>query len=76
MIGDKPHLQDVCEIRNSYHSNTDLYGIWESNMPIYYLPSINVLPDIIHLCCANYDPTQRKFWLHPGLSGFTLPLNP
>ena len=28
-------------------------------MPMYYLPSINVLPDIIHLCCANYDPTQR-----------------
>jgi len=59
MIGDKPHLQAFCEIRNSYHSNADVYGIWESNMPIYYLPSVNVLPDLIHLCCANYDPTKR-----------------
>lgn len=28
-------------------------------MPIYYLPLVNVLPDLIHLCCANYGPTQR-----------------
>ena len=59
MMGDKPHLQAFCEIRNSYRSNTDVFGIWESNMPIYYLPSVNVLPDFIHLCCANYDPTKR-----------------
>jgi len=66
MIGDKPHLQAVCEIRNSYRSNIDVYGIWESNMPIYYLPSVNVLPDIIHLCCANYDPTQRAVMAPSG----------
>ena len=28
-------------------------------MPIYYLPSVNVFPYIIRLCCANYEPTQR-----------------
>jgi len=28
-------------------------------MPIYYLPSVNVFPDLIHQCCANYDPSQR-----------------
>ena len=59
MMGEKPHLQAFCEVRNSYRSNTDVLGIWESNMPIYYLPSVSVLPDFIHLCCANYEPTQR-----------------
>ena len=58
LMGIKDHLQTFCEIRNSYLNNTDLYGIWESNLPIYYLPSVNVFPDIIHLCCANYEPTQ------------------
>ena len=28
LIGDKPHLQAFCEIRNSYRRNTDVYGIW------------------------------------------------
>ena len=28
-------------------------------MPIYYLPSVNVFPDLIHQCCANYEPSQR-----------------
>lgn len=59
MMGLKPHLQIFCEIRNSHRNNIDILRIWESNMPIYYLPSMNVLPDFIHLCCANYDPTQR-----------------
>jgi len=34
----KPHLQAFCEIRNSHKNKTDTFGIWESNMPIYYLP--------------------------------------
>jgi len=59
-------LQAFCEIRNSYRSNTDVLGIWESNMPIYYLPSMNVLPDFIHLCCANYEPTQRAVMAPSG----------
>ena len=28
-------------------------------MPIYYLPSVNVFPDLIHHYCANYEPSQR-----------------
>ena len=28
-------------------------------MPIYYLPLVNVFPDLIHQCCANYEPSQR-----------------
>ena len=59
LIGDKPHLQAFCEIRNSYRSNADVYGSWESNMPMYYLPSVNVFPDLIHQCQSNYGPIQR-----------------
>lgn len=59
LIGYKNHLQAFCEIRNSHLSKTDFYGIWESNLPKYYLPLVNVFPDVIHLCCANYEPIKR-----------------
>jgi len=59
MEGDKPHLQAFFEIRNSYRNKADIFGIWESHMPIYYLPSVNVFPNLIHQCCANYEPSQR-----------------
>jgi len=59
MEGYKPHHQAFSEIRNSYKNKADLFGIWESNMPIYYLPLVNVFPDLIHQCCANYEPSQR-----------------
>ena len=60
LMGIKNHLQTFCEIRNNCLNKTDLYGIWESNLPRYYLPSVNVFPDIIRLCCANYEPTQKE----------------
>ena len=28
-------------------------------MPHYFLPSVNIFPEIIHLCAANYEPSQR-----------------
>lgn len=59
IFGDMNHLQAFCRIRNSYLSNSNIYGIWESNLPRYYLPSVNVFPDIIHQCCANYDPVSK-----------------
>jgi len=36
-----------------------MYGIWESNLPFYFLPSVNIFPEIIHLCDENNEPTQR-----------------
>jgi len=36
-----------------------MYGIWESNLPIYFMLSINIFPEIIHLCAENYEPNQR-----------------
>ena len=56
MMGLKSHLQTFFQFRNSHRNNTDVLRIWGSSMPIYYLPSVNVLPDFIHLCHANYDP--------------------
>jgi len=58
LTGDQNHLQAYCEIKNSHRSNFDLYGIWESKLPIYYLPSVNILADIIRLFCANYELVQ------------------
>lgn len=59
MMGLKSHLKTVCKFRNSHRNNTDVLRILESSMPIYYLPSVSVLPNFIHLCHENYDPTQR-----------------
>ena len=53
------HLQALCQIRDSYLNNSDIFGLWESNLPMYFLPSVHVFPDIIHQCCANYDPVHR-----------------
>ena len=53
------HLHTFGLIRNSHLNNSDIYGIWESNLPRYYLPSVNVFPDIIRHCCANYEPASK-----------------
>ena len=58
-IGCQNHLHTFCLIRNSHLNNSDISGIWESNLPRYYLPSVNVFPDIIHHCCANYHPVSK-----------------
>jgi len=59
LVGDRNHLQTFCQLRNSFVNNCDMYGIWESNLPVYFLPSINVFPEIIRLCAENYEPNQR-----------------
>jgi len=59
LYGDMNDLQAFFPIRNSHLSNSDIYGIWESNLSRYYLPLVNVFPDVIHQCCANYDPVSK-----------------
>jgi len=59
LVGNRNHLHTYCQLRNSFINKSDKYGIWESNLPHYFLPSINVFPEIIHLCAANYEPNQR-----------------
>ena len=56
---DYNHLQAFCQIRDSFLSNSNIFGQWESNLPMYFLPSIHVFPYIIHQCCASYDPVHR-----------------
>ena len=57
MRGLESHLLTICQFKNSYKNNTDPLGIWQSSMPIYYLPEVNVLPDFIHLRHSRYEPT-------------------
>jgi len=56
---DYNYLQGFCQLRDSHLSNFDIFGLWESNLPMYFLPSVHVFPDSIHQCCANYDPILR-----------------
>ena len=44
LVGDRNHLQTFCQLRNSYLNNCDMYGIWESNFPIYFLASVDIFP--------------------------------
>ena len=57
LVGNINHLHTYCQLRNSFINKSDMYGIWESNLPRYFLPSVNIFPEIIHLCDANYEPT-------------------
>ena len=58
LVGDRNHLHTFCQLRNSFSNKSDMYGIWESNLLIYFLPSVNIFPEIIHLCAKNYEPSQ------------------
>lgn len=53
------HIPIIIKIREKHRNGTDILRIWESHLPVYYLPQVNVFPDLIHQCCANYDPNQR-----------------
>jgi len=59
LVGDRNHLRTFCQLRNNFLRNCDMYGIWESNLAHYFLPSVNIFPEIIHLCAENYEPNQR-----------------
>lgn len=63
----KYHIKFFCEMRKKHRNSADVLGIWESNMPIYYLPQVNVFPDFIHQCCENYDPNQRVVLAPSGI---------
>lgn len=53
------HIPVINELRAKHRNGTDILRIWESYFPIFYLPQVNVFPDLIHQCCKNYDPNQR-----------------
>jgi len=58
-LSSRYHIPVISEIRAKHRSSTDILGIWESHLPVYFLPQVNVFPDLIHQCCQNYDPNQR-----------------
>jgi len=58
-LSSRYHIPVISEIRAKHRSGIDILGIWDSHLPVYYLPQVNVFPDLIHQCCENYDPNQR-----------------
>lgn len=59
LVIDKDHLKVFCQSRDNYLNGSDILGLWESNFPMYFLPSVHVFLDLIHQCQANYDPNCR-----------------
>jgi len=59
LMQSKYQIHMLNELKAKHMSGTDILGIWESSLPIFRLPQVNVFPDLIHQCAANYDPTQR-----------------
>ena len=58
-LGNRDFLQTFRQLRDDYLNGHDTYGIWESNLPYYCLPSVNIFPEIIRLCAENYDVQHR-----------------
>lgn len=56
---DKDHLKVFFQCRNNHLNGYDAIGLWESNLPMYFLPSVHVFLDMIHQCHENYDPNHR-----------------
>ena len=52
-------LRIFCYYRDNYFKGSDIFGLWESHIPIYLFPLVHIFPEIIHYCHANYDPNQR-----------------
>ena len=55
----KRPLKLYCRCRDNYMNNSDTIGLWESNVPKYIFPSMDIFSDIIHQCQANYSPNLR-----------------
>ena len=50
LSGQINHLKALCQAIDSYLNKFDIFGLWESNLPMYFLPSVHVFPDLIHQC--------------------------
>ncbi len=59
LMNSKYHIHLLNELKIKHNSGIDILGIWDSFLPIFKLPQVNVFPDLIHRCAACYDPTQR-----------------
>ena len=66
LLNENP-LRIFWRCRDNYLNGSDIFGLWESNIPMYLLPSVHIFPELIHYCHANYDPNQRAI-LSPSQS--------
>lgn len=58
-MGTKYNIQMMNELKAQHLSGADILGIWDSNLPIYNLPQVNPMPELIYSCQECYDPNQR-----------------
>jgi len=59
LMNSKYHIHLLNELKIKHDCGIDILGIWNSFLPIFKLPQVNVFPNLIHQCAACYDPTQR-----------------
>ena len=38
LSGDRNHLQAFCQVKDSYLNKSDIFRLWESNLPMYFFP--------------------------------------
>ena len=60
----EPLLKVHCQSRNKFLNHVDEIGLWESNLPKYQFPQINIFPKIVHICYACYIPNHRTIMSH------------
>lgn len=44
----KDHLKVIFQCWDNHLNGYDAIGLWESNLPMYFLPSVHIFPNIIH----------------------------
>jgi len=71
-MGTKYNIQMLNELRAQHLSGADILGIRESNLPIYNLPQVNPMPELIYSCQECYDPSQRAVMSPTGLVLFQI----
>jgi hypothetical protein len=64
--GSRDFLQTFSRLREDHKDGHGTHGIWESNLPYYCLPAVNVFPEIIHLCANHYDAEHRAISTSSG----------
>ena len=57
-MGTKYNIQMLNELKAHHLSGADILGIWDSNLPIYNLPQVNPMPELIYSC--RNDMTQAE----------------
>ena len=59
-MGTKYNILMLNELRAQHMSGADILGIWESNLPIYNLPQVNPMPELIYSCQESMTPAKGQ----------------